>query len=519
MTRIATDTYSFDKLRNGGYLYVDKTGEMLPLVDGSAGKQFFCARPRRFGKSLLISTLAALYEGKKELFTGLKIERNWDWAKKWPVIRLDMGSCQANSLNELRLKIHDLLSVNEDRLGVDSGSPDSPSIRFRQLISSAVAKTDDGMCVLLIDEYDKPLLGRLGREDVAEFRDELKAFYSVIKTMEGCLKFTLLTGVSKFSKVSIFSDLNNLTDITMDPRFPRLFGYTHEEVLENFGRGLPELAEKNDLPTPEAAFERLKEKYDGYRFEEDAPLVFNPVSVGKCFATGKFNDFWFETGTPTFLVRLMRENPISLDNLEMPASAFGVYEPARPALVPILFQTGYLTIKDSHMELDERIYSLGFPNAEVRRAFSESLSKELAQVDEVEHASLLNQMCRALRAGDINDMLDALSCFFANIPANITVKKEKYYQSLFYALFVLIGARIHAEGWTNRGRIDATVETADTVYVFEFKLNDTAEAALAQIKEKGYDEKYRRDGKRLVLAGVAFDAEMRNLSDRRIEER
>jgi hypothetical protein len=287
-------------------------------------------------------------------------------------------------------------------------------------------------------------------------------------------------------------------------------------VKANFPESLKALGEKHGLDA-EATFAKLVQWYDGYKFHQDAPPVFNPVSVGKCLSSRQFDPYWFETGTPSFLLRLMERNPVLMDDIEVPQTSFSVYEPDRPTLMSLLYQTGYLTIKGAHEEGEERIYRLGSPNYEVRKAFNESLSVTFSHLDEFEHASLLTQMVEALRHDDVNDMLDALSCFFANIPANITVKREKYYQTLFYAVFVLIGARTYAECWTNRGRVDAVVETPCGIYVFEFKLNDTATAALAQIKGKGYHEKYLRSGKKVILVGAAFDAEMRNLSDRQIE--
>ena len=527
MEKIATDTYSFADIRKGGFVYVDKTAILKLLADGSIGKQFFIARPRRFGKSLAISTLQCLFEGRRELFKGLAIEPEWNWTETYPVLKLDMGSCQAASVPELWTKINTMLKAESERLGVPLRADEPVSGKFRFLMSDMIAAADrqakakdpqahvDKM-VLLVDEYDKPLLGHLGKSDVDEIRDALKEFYSVIKTCEGFQRFAFITGVSKFSKVSIFSDLNNLNEFSMDARVATLFGYTHEEVKANFPESLKALGEKLGLDVV-GTFAKLVQWYDGYKFEENAVPVFNPVSVGKCLSSQKFDPYWFETGTPAFLLKLMRENPVTMDDVEIPQTAFSVYEPAKPGLMPILYQTGYLTIKSARDDGGIRLYRLVPPNFEVATAFNQALSVEFANIDELEHASLLTQMVEALRHDDVNDMLDALSCFFANIPANITVKREKYYQALFYAVFVLIGARTHAECWTNRGRIDAVVETPCGIYVFEFKLNDTASAALAQIKEKGYHEKYLRSGKKVTLVGAAFDAEMRNLSDRQIE--
>ena len=516
MEKIATDTYSFKDIREGGSVYVDKTAILKTLADGSLGKQFFIARPRRFGKSLAVSTLQCLFEGRRDLFRGLAIEPDWNWSKTYPVLKLDMAGCQAATTDMLWQKIRVQLLRNAERLGVPLREGLPVSGQFEMLISDLAERATDGKMVLLVDEYDKPLLGHLGKPDVNDIRDALKEFYGVIKTCEGLQRFAFITGVSKFSKVSIFSDLNNLNEFSMDARVATLFGYTHEEVKANFPEALAALGAKQGLDA-EATFARLVRWYDGYRFHQDAVPVFNPVSVGKCLSSGEFDPYWFETGTPTFLLKLMEKNPVLLDEIEVSQTAFSNYEPDRPALISLLYQTGYLTIGGTRQEGEERLYRLVCPNYEVRKAFNESLSVAFSHLDGFEHASLLTQMVEALRADDVDDMLDALSCFFANIPANVTLKREKYYQSLFYAVFVLIGARTHAECWTNRGRVDAVVETPRGIFVFEFKLDGTAEAALAQIKAKGYAEKWLRCGKKVTLVGAAFDAGMRNLSDRQIE--
>ena len=532
MERIATDTYSFERIREGGFVYVDKTAILKTLADGSLGTQFFIARPRRFGKSLAVSTLQCLFEGRRDLFRGLAIEPDWDWSKTYPVLKLDMSTCAADDAQELKGLLRSMLRREAVRRGLPRPEGATPGDAFLQFCTDLAANTKGGKFVLLVDEYDKPLLGHLGKPDVNDIRDELKAFYSVIKTCEGLQRFAFMTGVSKFSKVSIFSDLNNLNEFSMDARVATLFGYTHEEVKANFPASLAALGAKQGLDA-EATFARLVQWYDGYRFHQDAAPVFNPVSVGKCLSSGQFDPYWFETGTPTFLLRLMEKNPVVLDEIEVSQTAFSNYEPDRPALVSLLYQTGYLTIKSARQDGGIRLYRLVPPNFEVATAFSESLSADFSRLDGEEHASLLTQMVEALRADDVDDMLDALSCFFANIPANITVKREKYYQTLFYAVFVLIGARTHAECWTNRGRVDAVVETPRGVYVFEFKLGTggrdgarpspggpssvSAAAALAQIKEKGYAEKWLRCGKKVTLVGAAFDADMRNLSDRQVE--
>ena len=515
MQSITTSVSSFENLIRGGFVYVDKTAQVLELLK-PAFAQYFLARPRRFGKSLLVSTLQAIFEGKRELFKGLAIESRWDWSRVWPVIRLDLGSIDAKTPEEFRLSVRSLLDSEASRLGVSALTDVLPADAFRQLIERVAATAQDGKCVVLVDEYDKPLLRHLARPEAALMRDELKPFFGVVKYTEALQRFALLTGVSKFSKVSIFSDLNNLTDLTLSPVAATLLGYTHEELRTNFMGRISALAQQFAIDE-EAAFARLARWYDGYRFHHEAEPVFNPVSVGRCLADLEFANYWFETGTPTFLLDLLKERPISLDNLEMEASAFSTYEPAAPDVLPLLQQTGYLTIKGARDEGETRIYRLGFPNLEVGKSFSNSLASAYSSLPESESAEILAQMVTALRKEDVDGLLDALSLFFAHIPANIMLKNEKYYQSLFYAVFTLLGARIQAECWTNRGRIDAVVSTDAADFIFEFKLDDTAEVALRQIHERGYAERFSHPNRRVHLIGVAFDSAARNLSDRRHE--
>jgi len=395
MEKIATDTYSFADIRQGGFVYVDKTAVLKQLADGSVGKQFFIARPRRFGKSLAVSTLQCLFEGRRKLFQGLAIEPDWDWSKTYPVLKLDMGSCQAASVEKLWEKIDDLLISESGRLALPLRGK-SASSRFRFMIEDLAARSNERKMVLLVDEYDKPLLGHLGHPDVNAIREALKEFYSVIKTCEGLQRFAFMTGVSKFSKVSIFSDLNNLNELSMDARVATLFGYTHEEVEANFPESLHALGEANGLDD-EATFAELVRWYDGYRFHHDSPPVFNPVSVGKCLVSRQFDPYWFETGTPSFLLKLMEGEPLPMDGVEIPQTQFSVYEPERPNLLALLYQTGYLTIKSARQDGGVRLYRLESPNFEVSTAFSESLSVAFSHIEGFEHASLLQQMVDALR--------------------------------------------------------------------------------------------------------------------------
>ena len=521
MEKIATDIFTFANLRGPGFTYVDKTGLALPLVNLSIGKQFFLSRPRRFGKSLLISTLKALFEGRRELFAGLAIEPVWDWTRSWPVIHLDMGSCQADTVEGLWDKIRGRLRWEAERLGVPLRENESVSNQFQFLMSDVIAEFDRrakkadpdakvDQCVLLVDEYDKPILGHLGTPEVTPFKNALKEFYSVIKTCESLQRFTLITGVSKFSKVSIFSDLNNLTDISMNADFATLLGYTKDEIRANFPERLKALAEENGLSGSEA-FARLERMYDGFKFHANAERVFNPVSVGKCLAAREFGSYWFETGTPTFLIELLKRNPVDDSDLRLDARGFGTFEPEQVRMLPLMYQTGYLTIKDVDTSGENPIYTLGYPNREVEDAMSYHLSLGLSCLPDDDFGSICNQIVDGLRAGEPDEMMEGVKCFFENIPYDLQVKYEKYYQSLFVSIFLMLKARVSCEVRTARGRIDVVVETPKFVYVLEFKIRGTPEEALAQIEEKGYAAKYSSDPRKVFRIGCAFDWEKRNL--------
>jgi len=510
MRQITTSVSTFANLREGDFVYVDKTDRLRELLR-PAFAQYFMARPRRFGKSLTVSTLQAIFEGRRELFHGLAIEASdYDW-KTYPVIRLDMGSCQAETVEEFRSKLSDRLDNVAHDLSLSPEPAGNVDSKFFNICRAAAEKSAQGQFVLLVDEYDKPLLGHLGRPTVEAFRAALKSFYSVIKTCEGLQRFAFITGVSKFSKVSIFSDLNNLTDVTLSAATATLMGYTHDEVVRNFSDHLAALAEANGL-TREAAFDRVLAMYNGYRFEETSESVVNPVSLGRCLVDRKFKGYWYETGTPTFLVNELKKRPLDISNLNVSDDQLGTYEPSAPALVPLLFQTGYLTIKSLETLGGKRIYTLGFPNDEVRDAFQTSLVNVYTGGDDLELGTAQTRCAKALIAHDVDAFMESLDVFFANIPYNLTDRGgEQTFQAILYTILRFIGVCVEAEVFTNRGRVDAAITTAHDAYVIEVKLDHPARAALAQIKEKGYADKYRQAGKRLTLLGLSFSSEKRTV--------
>ena len=518
MEKIATDIYTFSEFRGKGFTYVDKTDALYEMASGESGKQFFIARPRRFGKSLAVSTLKSLFEGRREFFHGLAIEPNWDWSQKWPVLHLDMGSMQAADVAEFRALLLAHLRRRASRLGIGDVEGDIPSVLFTNLIDALAANSPDGQMVLLIDEYDKPLLGHLMKPDVTAFRDELKAFYSVVKTLESKQRFTFITGVSKFSKVSIFSDLNNLNDWTMDARAATLFGYTHEEVLKYFPGRINSLAEANGL-TDEGAFAKIVEWYDGYKFHQSAERVINPVSLGLCLGCKEFRNYWSQTAMPTFLVDILRKHPLDFSAIDIDEEDLGNYEPDRPKGVTLLFQTGYLTIKSFEEFGTSRRYSLRIPNLEVENSFLKNVVGAYVGQDASMSSGYSFEAGRALYAHDVPKFLKALKAFFSDIPYDMTDRQnEQMWQTIVYVVLRSIGINVNGEVKTNEGRIDMVVDLPDDIYIVEFKLDRPASEAMEQIRGKDYAGKYALSKKRVTLVGISFSAAKRTIVGELVEE-
>jgi len=505
MKPLTTSIYTFSNLIEEGFLYVDKTSGLYDLIKRNG--QYFLARPRRFGKSLLISTLKAIFQGRRELFTGLAIDKlDYDW-KCYPVIHLDMGSCAKATPKETELNLLYLIKDQAKANNVEV-TREGSSACFQQLVS--LLSGNGQKVVILVDEYDKPILNHIGKESVKEIQGVLKNFYSVIKTTEPYQRFALITGVSKFSRVSIFSDLNNLTDLTMTAPESTMLGYTQEELEENFDGYIEAVAEAQGL-SKEACLEKLKLWYNGYRFEEKAATVYNPVSVMKCFENKKFSNFWFETGTPTFLMDMLKDKPVDLGDLQLEEAAFSTYEPSHLDPLPLLFQTGYLTIKGSVDTGGLTEYILDFPNFEVSNSFSYNLTKTFSEIDDVELSRTRRKIIHSLNAGDIDTVLDWMRVFFSDITYELAIQNEKYYQTIFYAVLKLLGANINVEVKTSRSRVDAVIKSSDYIYVIEFKLNGTAEEALQQIEDKEYALPYTNDPRKLFKIGVEFSKETRNI--------
>ena len=434
--------------------------------------------------------------------------------KKYPVFYFDFNVGDFTTEENFRNSLSKKLSGYEEIYGFHGG--ENFADRFSDLLKAAQEQT--GLqAVVLVDEYDKPLLGTLNTPEVIKFRDALKSFYSVIKTKESLMRFTFITGISKFSKVSIFSDLNNLIDISMSAQFATLLGYTHDEVKRFFPDWIEKLAKALGVSADEA-FGEIVKWYDGYRFEENSEPVINPVSLGLCLRDSKFKTYWSSTAVPTFLVDLLKKRPLNLQLVGIDESTLDAYEPTALNPVTLLYQTGYLTISSFRQRGTQRTYSLDFPNMEVRNSFNTSLARGYVNIDENHLGTLQSKCIDALYDDKLDIFFETLKIFFANIPYDISSRApEETYQAVLCAILYFIGVGVTPEVRTNEGRIDAVMETPDHVYVMEFKRDKSAAEALTQIKEKKYYERFLGSGKKITLVGVNFDSEKRTIAEYLVE--
>ena len=500
---------TFSEIREYGYMYVDKTALLWKLVN--QGKPYFLSRPRRFGKSLLISTFEAFFEGRKDLFKGLAIEQLEEKWEKYPVLHLDLNARKYESPEDLNAMLNQYLEKWEQKYGIEKQDR-APEERFTGVIRRAYEQTGKGV-VVLVDEYDKPLLQAIHNEPLLEsYRAILKAFYGVLKSSDRYLRFVFITGVTKFSQVSVFSDLNQLNDISMDYDFATLCGITHEELTDYFPLEIESIAKRNRM-TVEETVEQMTHQYDGYHFHPYADGVFNPFSVLNAFFKKEFGNYWFQTGTPTFLVELLKKSDYDLrtliDGIEASSSAFSEYQADSGNPIPLIYQSGYLTIKG----FDKRfgIYTLSFPNDEVRYGFLNFLVPFYTKVTDDERSFYIGKFVCELEAGKVDTFMQRFQAFFADFPYELNDKTERHYQVIFYLIFKMMGQFTQSEVHSAKGRADAVVQTPDYIYIFEFKLNGTAEEALQQIENKGYAVPYRTDNRKLIKVGIEFSAEERNI--------
>ena len=495
---------TFREIREGGYYYVDKTAYIERLLD--EGKHYFLSRPRRFGKSLLVDTLKELFEGNESLFRGLHIHERWDWPVRHPVLRLSFGVGDFKQPGMVDAKLSEQLGAAERRFGVATEYA-TTSGRLASLVEALHEKFGRSV-VVLVDEYDKPILDTLDAPDIArKNRDFLQGVYSIVKDCDAHIRFSLLTGVSRFSKVSLFSGLNNLIDITLDPAYSAICGYAERDLDTVFAPELPGL----DRDT-------IREWYNGYNWLGEE--VYNPFDMLLLFHRREFGAYWFETGTPTFLVRTLARRRVKTSDLESMtggADLLSAFDVGHVATVALLFQTGYLTIAEATRRAALPYYRLGYPNREVRQSLNMVLLRHLVgNEDRQEHN--LSRLYDLLGARDIKGMRTLFRAFFASIPyewytSNEIAHYEGYYASVFYSYFAALGLDITVEDSVNDGRLDMAVRYGTAVYVFEFKVVELAPkgAAMAQLKRKRYADKYLDGDTEVYLAAVEFSRETRNI--------
>lgn len=504
---------NFEDLRRNNCVYLDKTDLIFQLTHRN---QFcFLNRPRRFGKSLLVSTLETYFQGKKELFNGLAMERlEQDWTV-YPVLHLDFSLTKYTAVSDLQEQLNLFLLRWEELYGKKEAE-ETPAARLQGIIRRAYEQTGQQV-VILIDEYDAPLLDSNSDSPLQQqLRSEMRKLFSPLKGLGQYLRFLFITGISKFSQLSIFSELNNLQNISMHDDFSALCGITEQELLEQLQPDIERMAAANDETYEEACL-HLKRQYDGYHFSKNCADIYNPFSLFNAFSAKDYRNFWFGTGTPTFLLELLQRVDFdvrSLDGITATDEQFDAPTDQIVDPIPVLYQSGYLTIKGYDPTF--RLYNLAYPNAEVRYGFTESLLPGYVHRFPRENTFYAVSFIKDLMRGDIESCLERTRSFFASIPNDLENKTEKHYQTIFYLLFRLMGQYVDVEVNTAIGRADAVVKLPDTIYVFEFKFDGTPDEALAQIDSKQYALPYQADGRRIVKAGVNFDSATRTIGEWKI---
>ena len=504
---------TFEEIRERGFVYVDKTDLIYKIV--SEGKIYFLSRPRRFGKSLLLSTIKAYFQGKRRLFEGLameRLEKNWE---VYPVFHIDFNGTDFTRPGSIEAKIESFLAGAEESYGTTAST--DTGVRFASVLANAHRQTGH-KCVVLVDEYDKPLLDVMDTPQEQVNRNELKAFYSTFKLADEHLRFVMLTGVTKFSQISVFSGFNQPNDISMDPRYDTLCGITEKEMDDYFSEEMAVLAE-----TRRVSMDRMKElfrlQYDGYHFSQRLVGVYNPFSVLNSLEKKVVDDYWFRSGSPTYLVRLLEHCGESINELAgryYPTSRFIDYRADVQQPLPMIYQSGYLTVKDYDMEMNE--YLLDFPNVEVRKGFLDLVATEYLKPRE-DISTMASDAARALRAGNLDALRDKMTAFLASIPYSLRQKseereKERFFQLVFYLVARQIGDRsVFVEKETSQGRADCVIETGKYVYIFEFKRDSTAQAAIDQIRSRGYAREYATDPRKVFLVGCNFSTDSGTIDD------
>ena len=511
---------TFSEIRTKGFLYVDKTNYVYDVCH--PGKFVFLSRPRRFGKSLLASTFHAYFSGRKELFKGLAIEkRETEW-KQYPVLHFSLASAKRGTVEDLDSLLHYQLHAAEEEYDIKSNDNLNVTIRFRRLVEDIYKKTDKQV-VVLIDEYDAPLLTVLhDRERLEPLRSELQSFYSPLKDLDQYLRFVFVTGISKFSQLSIFSQLNNLNNIPMLPQYASICGITEQELTDNFQEGIAELGKANNM-TAQEVLAKLKLKYDGYLFSRNAEGVYNPFSLLSAMNNKDFSNYWFSTGIPTFLVNMMKKfhtDLTQIDGSEAASEEFDAPTEDMQSILPLFYQSGYLTIKDYDPVVN--MYRLGYPNEEVKVG----LMRTLVPYYVTKNVNLTNntaaKMYLALRKDDMDTCLALARAFFASIPYQEGTLKdaptsEGHFTAMLYVMFSFLNQYVYSQVRTAKGRMDILIKTSSTIYVMELKLDGSVDDALRQIDDKGYAIPYETDGRRIVKVGIRFSSLERTITEWKIE--
>ena len=515
LKRLPVGIQTYEKLVNNNCLYVDKTEYIYKMIN--LGSYIFLSRPRRFGKSLLVSTLQAYFEGKKDLFKGLYIDTvEKDWTE-YPVLKFSMASAKHVDTDRLNRYLSSMLEREEEKWNITSPKQDAND-RLLDLILTAYEQTGKRV-VVLIDEYDAPLLD-VAHETVKldELRQIMRNFYSPLKDCDPYLKFVFLTGITKFSQLSIFSELNNLKNISMDPAFAAVCGISEDEIETQMADYLDDFADKNSISREETV-KRLKRQYDGYHFAWPSPDIFNPFSLLNAFQDGKLKSYWFESGTPTFLIEMMRKFnviPSMLKPSNVMASGFDAPTENMTSIMPLLYQSGYFTIKD-YDEISD-IYTLDIPNNEIRIGLMESLLPNYITRDSYQGLTTVALMHRALHNDDLNEMLRLLQEYLLTIPQCDNTNYEGHYQQMLYVIFSLLGRYVDVEVRTPRGRVDMVMNSGKALYLFELKLNKSAEAAMNQINLKNYPSRFVLTRLPIIKVGINFNSETHTIEDWVIEE-
>ena len=505
---------NFEKIRREGYVYVDKTPWMWKMI--SEGSYYFLSRPRRFGKSLMVSTLEAFFSGQRELFKGLYVDNvEWDW-QQYPIMHLDLNTDKYDAPEVLTNRLETFLSENEEKYGRKDYEK-SLGARFEGILKRAFEQTGRGV-VVLVDEYDKPMLQAIGKEELQnEYRSTLKAFYGALKSSDRYIKYAFLTGVTKYGKVSVFSDLNNLLDLSLDHRYTSICGISEKELHDYFDADVDALAEANGLSKDEC-YERLREDFDGYRFSRlSKEGMYNPFSVLNTLSSQVFNDYWFETGTPTFLIYQLKKTNYPLEAMtleELTGDTLNSIEIMDENPLPLLYQSGYLTIK----EYDERFktYRLGFPNREVEEGFVKYLVPFYSPNKADQPLIYIGNFIKDVETGNAEASMRRIERFFDGGDYQVAGKAELYFQNTLWALFKLLGLYVDVERHTTDGRMDILMQTSQFVYILELKIDQSADIALQQIEEKQYAKSFEGDGRTIYKIGVNFSSETRRMTEWKI---